>query len=67
MSKTLFVNFRDGGFWAFDVVSAVFLKHLIDVANMTTTLSSFTRRTARPSDSTPRNTARSAGTSATPG
>ena len=34
MSKTLFVNFRDGGFWAFDVVSAVFLKHLIDAANI---------------------------------
>lgn len=33
MGKTLFVNFRDGGFWAFDVVSAVFLKHLIDAAN----------------------------------
>jgi hypothetical protein len=30
MSKTLFVSFRNGGFWAFDVVSAVFLKHLID-------------------------------------
>jgi len=34
MSKTLFVHFRDGGFWAFDVVSAVFLKHLIDAANI---------------------------------
>jgi hypothetical protein len=32
MSKTLFVEFRGDGFWAFDVVSAVFLKHLIDVA-----------------------------------
>jgi hypothetical protein len=32
MSQTLFVHFRDGGFWAFDVVSAVFLKHLIDAA-----------------------------------
>ena len=32
MSKTLFVSFRDNGFWAFDVVSAVFLKHLIDAA-----------------------------------
>jgi hypothetical protein len=30
MSQTLFVRFRDDGFWAFDVVSAVFLKHLID-------------------------------------
>lgn len=32
MSQTLFVNYRDGGFWAYDVVSAVFLKHLIDAA-----------------------------------
>ncbi len=32
MSKTLFVHYRDGRFWAFDVVSAVFLKHLIDAA-----------------------------------
>jgi hypothetical protein len=32
MSKTLYVNFRDQGFWAFDVVSGIFLKHLIDVA-----------------------------------
>jgi hypothetical protein len=32
MSQTLFVDFRDEGFWAFDVVSAVFLKHLIDAA-----------------------------------
>jgi hypothetical protein len=39
MSKTLFVYFRDRGrergtegFWAFDVVSAVFLKHLVDAA-----------------------------------
>lgn len=39
MSKTLFVSFRDQrldigteGFWAFDVVSGVFLKHLVDVA-----------------------------------
>jgi hypothetical protein len=30
MSKTLFVHWRDDGFWAYDVVSAVFLKHLID-------------------------------------
>jgi hypothetical protein len=32
MSKTLFVDFRGNGFWAFDVVSAVFLRHLVDVA-----------------------------------
>lgn len=32
MSQTLFVKFRGGGFWAFDVLSAVFLKHLIEVA-----------------------------------
>jgi hypothetical protein len=39
MSKTLFVCFRDRGgelgtegFWAFDVVTAVFLKHLVDAA-----------------------------------
>ena len=32
MSKTLFVDWRDDGFWALDVVSAVFLKHLVDAA-----------------------------------
>src|SRR5579859_791709 len=32
MSKTLFVEFRGDGVWVFDVVSAVFLKHLIDAA-----------------------------------
>lgn len=32
MSKTLFVHWHDDGFWAFDAVSAVFLKHLIDAA-----------------------------------
>lgn len=32
MSQTLFVNWRDDGFWAYDVVAAVFLKHLIDAA-----------------------------------
>ena len=32
MSKTLFVDFRGQGFWAFDAVSGIFLKHLIDVA-----------------------------------
>ena len=33
MSKTLYVDFRNNGFWAFDVVSSVFLKYLIDAAN----------------------------------
>jgi hypothetical protein len=32
MSKTKFVEFRDDGFWAYDVGLAVFLKHLIDKA-----------------------------------
>jgi hypothetical protein len=32
MSQTLFVCWHDNGFWAYDVVSAVFLKHLIDAA-----------------------------------
>ena len=32
MSKTLYVEFRGRGFWAFDVVSGIFLKHLVDVA-----------------------------------
>jgi hypothetical protein len=32
MSKTLYVDFRGQGFWAFDAVSGIFLKHLIDVA-----------------------------------
>lgn len=32
MSMKLFVSFRDDGFWAFDVVAGVFLKHLIDAA-----------------------------------
>jgi hypothetical protein len=32
MSKTLFVEFRGQGFWALDVVSGIFLKHLIDAA-----------------------------------
>lgn len=32
MSKTLFAEFRGRGFWVFDVVSGVFLKHLIDAA-----------------------------------
>ena len=33
MSKTLYVEFRGSGFWAFDVVASVFLKHLIDAAS----------------------------------
>jgi hypothetical protein len=32
MSKTKFVEFRDDGFWTYDVGLAVFLKHLIDAA-----------------------------------
>ena len=32
MSKTLYVDFRGQGFWAFDVVSGIFLKHLCDIA-----------------------------------
>ena len=32
MSKTLYVGFRGRGFWALDVVSGIFLKHLIDAA-----------------------------------
>src|SRR3954467_3749223 len=32
MSKSLFVEFRNDGFWAFDVVSSVLLKHLVEVA-----------------------------------
>jgi hypothetical protein len=32
MSKTHFVEFRGQGFWAFDAVSGIFLKHLVDVA-----------------------------------
>jgi hypothetical protein len=31
VSKTKFVDFRDDGFWAYDLGLAVFLKHLIDV------------------------------------
>ena len=30
MSKTLFVRYGDNGFWAYDVSSGVFLKHLVD-------------------------------------
>ena len=32
MSQTQFVEYRQNGFWAYDVALAVFLKHLIDVA-----------------------------------
>jgi Arc/MetJ-type ribon-helix-helix transcriptional regulator len=32
MSKSAYVEFRGEMFWAFDVVLAVFLKHLVDVA-----------------------------------
>ncbi|MGI9457501.1 MAG: hypothetical protein ACR2NU_13135 [Aeoliella sp.] len=32
MSRTVYVNFRDNGFWAYDVASSVFLKFLIDAA-----------------------------------
>ena len=30
MSKTLFVRYGDKGFWAYDVSSGIFLKHLVD-------------------------------------
>ena len=33
MSRSLYINFRDNGFWAYDVPSSVFLKFLIDAAN----------------------------------
>jgi len=32
MSRSLYINFRDNGFWAYDVPSSVFLKYLIDAA-----------------------------------
>jgi len=32
MSQTQFVEYRQRGFWAYDVALGVFLKHLIDVA-----------------------------------
>jgi hypothetical protein len=32
MSKSLYVEFRGQGFWAFDVVSSILLKHMVDVA-----------------------------------
>jgi hypothetical protein len=34
MTATVYVNFRDRGFWAYDVVSGVLLKHLIDRASV---------------------------------
>jgi hypothetical protein len=36
MSQTLYVDFRGNGFWAFDAISAVFLKHLTDAASQQT-------------------------------
>lgn len=32
MSQTLFVEYGDDGFWAYDVAAGIFLKHLIDCA-----------------------------------
>lgn len=32
MSRTHYIHFRDQGFWAYDVPTSVFLKHLIDAA-----------------------------------
>lgn len=32
MSKTMFIEYRGDGFWAYDVAVGVFLKHLIDRA-----------------------------------
>ena len=36
MSKTLFVQYHDTGFWAFDVAVGIFLKYLIDAAGKRT-------------------------------
>ena len=33
MSKTLFVDYRNAGFWAYDVAVGIFLKYLIDCAS----------------------------------
>jgi hypothetical protein len=33
MSRTLFIECRGEGFWAYDVAAGVFLKHLIDAAS----------------------------------
>ncbi len=35
MSKSVYVGFRDQGFWAFDVIVSIFLKHLVEVAEPT--------------------------------
>ncbi len=32
MSKSVYVGFRDQGFWAFDVIVSILLKHLVEVA-----------------------------------
>jgi len=32
LSQTQYVQYRSGGFWAYDVALAIFLKHLIDVS-----------------------------------
>jgi hypothetical protein len=32
VSRTAFVSYGDGGFWAYDVALGIFLKHLIEVA-----------------------------------
>src|SRR3954469_162596 len=37
MARSMYVEFRGHGFWAFDVVSGVFLKHLVDVAALRVT------------------------------
>ncbi len=34
MTKTQYVEYEDRGFWAYDVALSVFLKHLIDAAEM---------------------------------
>ena len=34
MTRTQFVEYRDQGFWAYDVYLGIFLKHLIDVAEL---------------------------------
>ncbi|MCU0719849.1 MAG: hypothetical protein MUC83_09105 [Pirellula sp.] len=38
MSRSLYIHFRDNGFWAYDVPSSVFLKFLIDAASERLTL-----------------------------
>ena len=39
MSKTMLVEFRGKGFWAYDVVAAVLLKYMVDAAPQTVDLS----------------------------